>query len=326
MRTLRTMKAMMAMLMACSVGTMGMPVYAAEIGQEIAALAEDGETSGTCGENLTWKFDESTKTLTISGTGEMKNYDPFDDESPWNGLEYTTVVIGDGVTSIGECAFESCEFLSSVTIPEGVTNIGDSAFCYCDSLTSVTIPDSVTSIGYGAFYGCTSLTSVTIPDSVTSIGNSAFCYCDSLTSVTIENPNCQIYDKNNTISNGDDENGDPYFNGTIYGYIDSTAQTYAEKYGYTFKSLDERPDLSDTEYTTGDVDGDGGISTSDAAAILVEIASIGAGAKPTFTDAQNTAANLNGGDLDTGDAALILQYIAVVGAGENITIDDYIKS
>ena len=47
------MKAMMAMLMACCVGTMGMPVYAAEIGQEIAALAEDGETSGTCGENLT---------------------------------------------------------------------------------------------------------------------------------------------------------------------------------------------------------------------------------------------------------------------------------
>ena len=144
--------------------------------------------------------------------------------------------------------------------------------------------------------------------------------------MVIENPDCEIFDDIDVITNGLDENGDPYFNGTIYGYTDSTAQAYAETYGYTFKSLDERPDLSDTEYTTGDVDGDGGISTSDAAAILVEIASIGAGAKPTFTDAQNTAANLSGGDLDTGDAALILQYIAVVGAGENITIDDYIKS
>ena len=95
------------------------------------------------------------------------------------------LVIPDGVTSIGRCAFYGYDRLTSVTIPDSVTSIGDNAFMSCSSLTSVTIPDSVTSIGSYAFSGCTSLTSVTIPDSVTSIGVGAFWDCTSLTSVTI---------------------------------------------------------------------------------------------------------------------------------------------
>ena len=64
--------------------------------------------------------------------------------------------------------------IKKVVIEDGVTNIGNSAFDYCYKLTSVTIPNSVTSIGSAAFYGCHSLTSVTIPNSVTSIGSNAF--------------------------------------------------------------------------------------------------------------------------------------------------------
>ena len=64
--------------------------------------------------------------------------------------------------------------IKSVVIPDGVTSIGKIAFENCSDLTSVTIPDSVTSIGFGAFRGCSKLTSVTIPDSVTSIGDGAF--------------------------------------------------------------------------------------------------------------------------------------------------------
>ena len=75
---------------------------------------------------------------------------------------------------------------TTYTIPDGVTTIGEGAFDNCDSLTSVTIPDSVTTIGASAFRSCNSLTSVTIPDSVTTIGNLAFCYCGSLTSVYCE--------------------------------------------------------------------------------------------------------------------------------------------
>ena len=98
---------------------------------------------------------------------------------------FTEVVIGDSVTTIGDNAFYWCDSLTSVTIPESVTTIGNYAFSDCTSLTSITIPDSVTTIGEWAFSNCTSLTSITIPDSITTIGEWAFSDCSSLTSITI---------------------------------------------------------------------------------------------------------------------------------------------
>ena len=135
--------------------------------------------------NLTWKLYEDG-TLTISGTGAMKNYDYNDNPSPvYNNSNVKKVVIEDGVTSIGNSAFNECISLTSITIPDSVTSIGTYAFSGCRSLTSITIPDSVTSIGAYAFQSCSNLTSITIPDSVTSIGASAFNSCSGLTSITI---------------------------------------------------------------------------------------------------------------------------------------------
>ncbi len=90
-----------------------------------------------------------------------------------------------GVTSIGDSAFEKCINLTNITIPDGVMSIDIRAFENCTSLTSITIPNGVTSIGYEVFSGCTNLTSITIPDSVTSIGTSAFYRCINLTSIKI---------------------------------------------------------------------------------------------------------------------------------------------
>ena len=141
--------------------------------------------SGTCGANLTWTLD-SEGTLTISGSGEMKDY-TYDFKSPWYGKRsaINTVEIRSGVTSIGSYVLYECSSLTSVSIPYSVTSIGNYAFSHCTSLASVSIPVSVASIGEGAFGGCTNLTSVSIPVSVTSIGNWAFYGCSSLTSVTI---------------------------------------------------------------------------------------------------------------------------------------------
>lgn len=100
-------------------------------------------------------------------------------------MEMTSIVIPDGVTSIGGEAFRSCGSLISVTIPDSVTSIGDAAFSDCSSLSSVTMGNGVTNIGRGAFYNCISLTNVSLGNSVTTIDMFAFSYCSSLTTITI---------------------------------------------------------------------------------------------------------------------------------------------
>ena len=142
---------------------------------------------GTCGYNLTWTLNTKDSTLTISGTGEMKNYDNSFSPVPWSdyNIYIKYVTLPDGLTSIGNWAFCNCESLTSITIPNSVTSIGNRAFSSCKGLTSLTIPNSVTSIGNTAFQSCSGLTSLTIPNSVTSIGDKAFAYCSGLTSVTL---------------------------------------------------------------------------------------------------------------------------------------------
>ena len=99
-------------------------------------------------------------------------------------LEYygkeKSVIIPNGVTSIGENAFYGCSSLTSITIPKSVTSIGGWAFFDCNSLKSINIPDGVKSIGDCAFEWCNSLTNINIPDGVISIGEFAFARCGGL--------------------------------------------------------------------------------------------------------------------------------------------------
>ena len=143
--------------------------------------------SGTCGGNLTWTL-SCDSVLSISGTGTMPDFNSTSD-NPWyahrNAIK--SVIIGNGVTSIGKAAFYECSSLKSIEFPNSVTNIGAWAFESCAALVSVTIPNSVTSIEDYAFENCSSLDSVTIPNSVTSIGYGAFGNCSGITSLTIGN-------------------------------------------------------------------------------------------------------------------------------------------
>ena len=148
-----------------------------------------------------FKDHEFIKEIKYTGSsGSGKTASPASDFVIENGVltKYTgeggSVVIPDGVTSIGREAFENCKSLTGVTIPNGVTSIGDFAFYHCKSLESVTIPGSVTSIGAGAFEGCMSLKGITIPDGVTSIGDNAFGLCQGLTSVNIPDSVASIGD------------------------------------------------------------------------------------------------------------------------------------
>ena len=112
---------------------------------------------GACGDNLTWQLDH-TGTLTISGTGEMWDYIPFDtaemdygqsqyhgDPAPWKDwyADVKTLNIQPGVTYIGTFAFWGLQNLRSVALPEGVTTVEYSAFALCSTLTSVSFPSTL---------------------------------------------------------------------------------------------------------------------------------------------------------------------------------------
>ena len=158
------------------------------ISWKITASAESvGAVTWTKTESdgLTWTLYEDG-TLTISGTGAMKDYNINDTQSPViNHQNVKKVVVEEGITNVGNYAFYFCENLTSLTLPDSVTSIGDSAFDTCRGLTNITIPEGVTNIGDCAFYDCSNLTSITIPDSVTSIGNGVLEACSSLKTISI---------------------------------------------------------------------------------------------------------------------------------------------
>lgn len=164
------------------------------------ARADD---SGTCGNDLTYHYVESTKTLTISGSGAMNDYSNYSNFSPWKSYagNILKVVIGNGVTSIGNYAFDDCSEIKIVVLPDGVTSIGRGAFRKCTNLSSVKMPQGLQTIGAYAFYSCKNLIEATIPNSVTSIGSDAFEYCKSLSRVILPNQLKKI--ENNTFEQCD---------------------------------------------------------------------------------------------------------------------------
>ena len=148
----------------------------------------------TCGKNLTWTLENGV--LTISGTGEMAGFVGVgeegpggpNDDCPWKAerSKITSVVISEGVTSIGEYAFTGCKNLKSISIPDSVVSIGDSAFESC-GFVDFSIPVTVKKIGRLIWQGCKELTSVTVPESVTYIGDYWFCDCTNLKDVNLHN-------------------------------------------------------------------------------------------------------------------------------------------
>ncbi|MEE0913777.1 MAG: leucine-rich repeat protein [Ruminococcus sp.] len=142
--------------------------------------------------------------------------------------KFESVTIPEGVTNIGKDAFYCNYYLKSVNLPESITTIGELAFNYCTKLSNVTLPENLTTIGHHAFYGCQTFTSVTIPSKVTTIGYLAFASCSSLTNVTFENNETIISD--DMLLDCD--------NATVYGYLGSTAETYATANSINFVALD----------------------------------------------------------------------------------------
>ena len=163
-------------------------------------------TSGDFGENNCLHWEVSTgvfsgKTLTISGTGAMPNFDfPHGNLAPWWNYdalgmltsfgnfklegELRKVVIKDGVTNVGDYALFFLPAATQVTLPGSVTSIGRYGIAMCSKLTGLSIPKGVTEIGDFGLAG-DGLTAVTLPDGLQSLGRGAFDTCASLTNTTL---------------------------------------------------------------------------------------------------------------------------------------------
>ena len=156
-----------------------------------------GLVNGSCGTNLQWSLDETTGTLTISGTGYILQNRLNGDYSYQKYRSIIkSVVIESNITYIGEEAFEYCDSLKNIIVAESNKDYAsDNGVLFNkdkDTLlkypagkteTEYTIPSSVKNIGDYAFNDCDILTEVTIPSSVTNIGDYAFDDCGSLTTV-----------------------------------------------------------------------------------------------------------------------------------------------
>ncbi|MBQ7500100.1 MAG: leucine-rich repeat protein, partial [Clostridia bacterium] len=138
-------------------------------------------------DDLIWTFDERTGELTISGDGPMADYSQ--NMAPWmiHYFDIRSVVIGDGVTSVGSEAFRFYPSIQSISLGSGIKSIGQWAFSGCTSLMSIEIPSGVESIGEAAFYNCSSLMEITVPGSVGAIDQWVFYGCTSLERVYVGN-------------------------------------------------------------------------------------------------------------------------------------------
>lgn len=161
----------------------------AEISDEIQAkTTEVGDGYGTAVYNgttgsCTWTLydsdgDGTEDLLVIGGTEAMPDYN-VSYMPPWDGYRENIkkLVVEEGVTGLGEYAFDKCANLKDVTLPSTLVIIGKLAFRRCESLNNVVIPSGVTEIGIGAFERCSSLVSVTFPDTLKNIRRNAFLEC-----------------------------------------------------------------------------------------------------------------------------------------------------
>lgn len=174
---------------------------------ELADETVEEIASGSCGTHASWSLD-SEGTLVISGYGSMKGY--YQSHGPWydERSNIKKVVIGDGITKIGQYAFKDLSMLSEVEMQDsvdiieqtafynckmletvtfsGVSEIGGEAFRKCTKLKQIELPDTLQKIGSYAFGECSALRKIQIPQSVVSIGGGAFSGCTRLTAVGFE--------------------------------------------------------------------------------------------------------------------------------------------
>lgn len=201
-----------------------------------AVTVLDAEISGTAG-SCEWTFSYVTKTLTISGSGEMPDFTETDRPS-WEYLKgkIEKVVTEDGITTVGAYAFYDYTALEQVSLPDSIIWIKDSAFDG-SGLTSVVIPKNVSTIGWSAFMNCSQLEKAYfVGENFVIINRNAF-FDAPLKYVVLKNKYVSVAAN---YRNFGYVNGQPTEGFTIYGHIDNSSDNlkyYADQNGFAFVEL-----------------------------------------------------------------------------------------
>ena len=126
-------------------------------------------------ENISWSISDKG-VLTISGTGAIKDFDPLKPDE-WHELDsndkITKIIIGEGITEIGDYAFYKCGDATSVVLPKSLRSVGNFAFMNCSKITEFVFKNGLTDLGEGALYGCSAATVISLPKTVKSVGYDA---------------------------------------------------------------------------------------------------------------------------------------------------------
>ena len=209
--------------------------YWSEFNNIEATTTSSTTISGYCGDKLKYSLSLTKGTLTITGSGDMYDYESCYDV-PWyfysEAAQITSITLSDDMTSIGDYAFYRCycAITDGITLPDNITRIGDYAFYY-GAFSSVALPDSLITIGEGAFNYCYRISSITIPEGVTSVGDYAFTDCSKLTTIRSYNETPPVI-YSNTFS-------DQYSSATLYAatnlykYADYWKSFYSKSYTTT---------------------------------------------------------------------------------------------
>lgn len=290
----------------------------------------DDAVSGTLSSGVSWTISDSV--MTFSGNGEMGDirYQPYSSYSS----TVTSVIINDGITSVGYGAFSNFAKLKSVTLPNSVEYIDMNAFSYCYNLVDINIPDSVNYIGNAAFYGTYFISRISddfvilgdgilydykgsdekiiIPDGVKSVTDRIFTSNSSITSVYIPNSVRKIGD--NAFLNCSNlkyaviSSGVNYFGNNSFGYILNPApviDSNFKMYGILGSDAHDYAVNNGIAFSAiGDFNNDNDITSYDALAVLQGVTGI-----TDFNDEQKIIADVNNdGEITSYDALLILQY------------------
>ena len=225
--------------------------YAQIMGYPFEAIGEDTwDAEGQCGRTLSYHLDLDTGFLKIDGEGDMWDFNGTwmqSDEHksewvknrelpPWTAYreQIWVVSIGDGVTSIGENAFENCENLMDVYFGNTVERIGTQAFL-STGVDEIVLPESVTKIDGHAFNWCRKLWQLRLPENLPVLENEAIAECINLQELYIGRNT--VIDANEELpftSMNRDECRNTYPNLTIYGLQNSDAERFAGEYGIPF--------------------------------------------------------------------------------------------